>query len=104
MDKYFVLMTVTDAGALALDTAADSLDAVRERVENEGHIGSATIYLLMGGPFDLIAECEASSVEGAAYFAVELAKTGLVRTMTQKAITVGKFDTEIRQRLGKMAP
>lgn len=102
MDKYFVLMRLTDKGSNRLDDVAELLEGVRTKMQQDGFIApDSAIHVLFGGSFDFIAECEASTFDDAAYFAIELAKTGVVLTATQRAYSVGDLETMVRH---KMAP
>jgi uncharacterized protein with GYD domain len=103
MEKFFVLMRLTAKGTAELGAVAGSLEMVRVRLVDGGFIGPETaIHVVVGGPSDFVADCAANEFDDAAYFAAELAMTGLVQTTTQKAYSLDYFQQNIVHR--KMAP
>jgi uncharacterized protein with GYD domain len=101
MARFFVSMRLTDKGTNELNT----LTGTFERVKGEVHEATgleAEILAVFGGPFDFIADCTANEFDDAAYFALELARTGVVQTTTQKAYSLEGFMNVVQH--SKMAP
>jgi uncharacterized protein with GYD domain len=106
MAKYFVFMSLTERGVASLESLPNEFIQALEVAQHgqDENIASASVYALFGGPFDFLAECEAGVFEDAAHYALTLAMTGLVRTTTPQTYNMDYFNSNLRTRLGKMAP